>query len=216
MPDIHEIAPTRTNLLEFKSQLDFAREGKSLLEEKREVLIMHLFEVAGKSKDLRKQVNEKLSEIYELLAKVEMTLGKSEIMRHLLRVKSGFEVEIVKKSVMGVVIPTVYAARDRKKKQQEIKVPEYSFKESSPMLDLLVIKLKELLPILLELIQYESAAWKLAFEIKRTQRRVNALDNVFIPELDEIVKFIQSSLEERERETFFQMKRVKARKEKGK
>ena len=57
--------------------------------------------------------------------------------------------------------------------------------------------------------QVEDLAWKLAYEIKKTQRRVNALENIFIPEFREIIKFIQDTLEERERETFFQLKRIK-------
>ena len=106
---------------------------------------------------------------------------------------------------MGVSIPSI-------KYKEEIKTsvrPDISFSSSTINFDTLSKQIKEIVKLIIVVAQVEDSAWKLAYEIKKTQRRVNALENIFIPEFREIIKFIQDTLEERERETFFQLKRIK-------
>ncbi len=205
--NLAEIAPTKTNLLEYKEQLTFSIEGHDLLEEKREVLVMHLLEIAESVKEKRKELDKKLKEMYYNFKLLKLEFGEFGIKKLLMDNYDSFpRISIIEKSVMGVNLPLI-----KKKKTEEatIKFDGLTSFERLRIYDRFKKKSKELTELLLEVSELEAKAWRLAYEIKKTQRRVNALENIFIPEFKEIIKFIQDTLEERERETFFQMKRVK-------
>jgi V/A-type H+-transporting ATPase subunit D len=202
-----EIAPTKTNLFDYKGQLSFSIDGHNLLEEKRDVLVMHLMETVAQMKEVRGKLNQLLEDSYRLLDFVRMELGEHEMTRIVLGSRDVTKLNVVEKSVMGVSIPTIRFAQDPSR------VPMISFLSGSESYDRLVNNVREIMRLIVQVAQVEASAWRLAFEIKKTQRRVNALENVFIPEFREIIKFIQDTLEERERETFFQMKRIKNAKE---
>ncbi|OHD62457.1 MAG: hypothetical protein A2014_11445 [Spirochaetes bacterium GWF1_49_6] len=203
--NLSEIAPTKTNLLEYKGQLKFSQDGHALLEQKREVLVMNLLEVISKIKDQRKRLNEHLKIAYDYLALLELEIGEFEIERLLKGIRSEMSLDIIERSVMGVAVPTI-----RNKDKLAIKKgPQISISTTTMSYDMLSKAIGEIMKLLLFVAEVEVSAWRLAYEIKKTQRRVNALENNFIPMFKEIVKYIQDTLEERDRETFFQMKRVK-------
>lgn len=206
--NLSEIAPTKTNLLEYKDQLKFATDGHSLLEQKREVLVMYLMDVITKIREQRDRLNELLEKCYRQLAMLEVEIGEFELERIVKGVKTEFEVDIIERSVMGVNIPTI---RRRTKKGTE-GTPPVSLASTTLTFDEMFRTLNLVVELILVVAQVEVSAWRLAYEVKKTQRRVNALENVFIPDFEEIVKFIDDTLEERERETFFQMKTVKKKK----
>jgi len=198
-----EIAPTKTNLFDFKGQLIFSVDGHTLLEEKREVLVLHLMDVISKMKNERKILNKLLEESYTLLDVVKVGIGEFELQKIVNGSKSISELNIHEKGVMGVNIPAI-------KYKEDVKIwPVNSFNNTNMDYDRLLYNIREILKQIVFVAQVEASAWRLAHEIKKTQRKVNALENVFIPDFKEIIKFIQDTLEERERETFFQMKRVK-------
>ncbi len=201
-----EIAPTKTNLFEYKAQLIFSIDGHSLLEEKREVLVMHLVEIISKIKEQRERLNLLLKKSYELLRLVEIEMGEYELERIVLGHKMIPDVDVHEKGIMGVNLPNV---KYKDKIEAPVR-PDISFYTTNINFDRLFKNARELTKLVIEVAQVEAAAWRLAYEIKKTQRRVNALENVYIPEFKEIIKFIQDTLEERERETFFQMKRIKS------
>ena len=203
--NLSEIAPTKTNLLEFKDQLSFSQNGHSLLEQKREVLVMHLMDIISQIHSQREKLNKLLSESYEKLNIFRVEAGEHKLRGIIGGIPHTLRIEVVEKSIMGVAIPTIKIKQKREDKGK----PIVSLSDTTASYDELQRKLSELLELMVLVAQTEVAAWRLSFEIKKTQRRVNALENVFIPEFKEIVKFIQDTLEERERETFFQMKRVK-------
>ncbi len=203
--NLSEIAPTKTNLLDYKAQLGFSIEGHSLLEEKREILVMHLVEIISKIKDQRERLDSLLEKSFSLLKTVELEIGELEVRNIADTHKLLSDIDVHEKRVMGVNIPSV-------KYKEEIRdtgKPDVSFSSSSSNYDILSMNIKQIIKLIIVVAQVESSAWRLAYEIKKTQRRVNALENIFIPDFREIIKFIQDTLEERERETFFQMKRIK-------
>ncbi|MGC8764531.1 MAG: V-type ATP synthase subunit D [Brevinematia bacterium] len=209
--NLAEISPTKTNLLEFKAQLEFSIEGHDLLEEKREVLVMHLLEIAEIVKEKRALLDKKFEEMYYKFKLLKLEFGEIVLRQMILNnAKSFGELKIIEKSIMGVNLPVIQKTESEKRFEAGsfFSVGRYriydKFQQES----------RELLSLLIEVAELEAKAWRLSYEIKKTQRRVNALENIFIPEFKEIIKFIQENLEERERETFFQMKRVKASKEK--
>lgn len=202
-----EIAPTKTNLFEYKGQLEFSVDGHNLLEEKREVLVMHLMDILADLKDRREKLNLRVNECRQSLRKTRLSMGELELSRSSGLSKKPPQTDILEKGVMGVNLPTIKLTGSLKK--GESPQPLRSFTNTSESYDMLRRDLAELMVQISETAQIEASAWRLAYEIKKTQRRVNALENVFIPEFKDILKFIQDTLEERDRETFFQMKKVK-------
>lgn len=200
-----EVAPTKTNLFDYKGQLAFSVDGHSLLEEKREVLVMHLMDIIAQIRSHREQINALLKESFTLLRTVEVEMGELELKKIVQVQKTLSEVDVHEKSIMGVNIPTI---KYKEKNDLKTKVG-VSFYTTSANYDKLTQNVRQIMQLIITVTQVEASAWRLAYEIKRTQRKVNALENVFIPDFKEIIKFIQDTLEERERETFFQMKRVK-------
>lgn len=200
-----EVAPTKTNLFDFKGQLTFSIDGHALLEEKREVLVMHLMEIISKIKDQRQRLNQLLASSFELLSQVQLEIGEHELQGLAKSHKPLPDLEIHEKGIMGVNIPAM-------KYQETIEGqtrPAVSFARTNLGFDRLSKNTREIIRMIVDVAQVEASAWRLAYEIKKTQRRVNALENVFIPDFREIIKFIQDTLEERDRETFFQMKKIK-------
>lgn len=202
--NLSEIAPTKTNLLEFKDQLNFSKDGHELLEQKREVLVLHLMDIISKIRQQRERLNDLLAQSYQLLRMLEIEIGEFELLNLIKGIQDIEEIRVMEKSIMGVAIPTI-----KHKKQEKKSIPAVSLSSTSVSFDELSKNLSEIMELIFIVAQTEVAAWRLSYEIKKTQRRVNALENIFIPEFEEIVKYIQDTLEERERETLFQMKQVK-------
>ena len=203
--NLNEISPTKTSLLEFKEQLQFSKDGHSLLEEKREVLVMHLMETISKMKENRERLDKLLMDSYIILKEMQVLLGELDVKKIIQGIKDISEVKVLEKTIMGVNIPSI----KYRERMMPYNNPLLSFNSSDESYDMITQNIKEIINLIVIVAQTESAAWRLAYEIKKTQRRVNGLENVFIPEFKEIIKFIQETLEERERETFFQMKKIK-------
>ncbi|URA10119.1 V-type ATP synthase subunit D [Thermospira aquatica] len=200
----YDIAPTKTALFDYKDQLSFSQEGRNLLEEKREVLVMQLLGILQKYKHARHQLEEKWTHFYQEFLFLKALSGEESVaemtcvdLSHPLS-----SVEMTEKAIMGVVLPSLKSLRTGQ-------IPVKNFLATNVFYDELYLQFQDLFSLLLEVAQLESAVWRLANEIRKTQRKVNALENIFIPEFKEIVKFIADTLEERDRETLFQMKKVK-------
>lgn len=210
--NLAEIAPTKTNLLEFKQQLEFSVEGHDLLEEKREVLVMHLIDILEEVKEKRKLFEEKLKNLYYKFKLLKLEFGEIGLKKiSLNNIGRIGRVKITEKSIMGVNLPAIRMESEELKKRLFFDILTGIDRVS--FYDEFIKEWDEFFKLLLEVAELEAQAWRLAYEIKKTQRKVNALENIFIPEFKEVIKFIQDSLEEREREAFFQMKRVKSSKE---
>ena len=111
---------------------------------------------------------------------------------------------ITPRSVMGVAVPTVdYAPPSRR--------PMYGFGNSSVMLDQATQAWTQVLALIGDLAEKVTTVWRLALELRRTQRRVNALENVFIPAYEETLAYMRDTIEEKDREDLFRMKRGKER-----
>ncbi|MFN4216730.1 MAG: V-type ATP synthase subunit D [Brevinematales bacterium] len=200
----YDIAPTKTTLFDYKEQLLFSQEGRNLLEEKREVLVMQLLSLLQTYKQKRHLLEEKWGNFYQEFLLLKTLSGEESVveMTCVDVVHPLSTVEMTEKTLMGVVLSSL---KPLLKKQVAVK----NFLSTNVFYDDLYLQFQELFALLLEVSELESAVWRLASEIRRTQRKVNALDNIFIPEFKEIVKFIADTLEERDRETLFQMKKVK-------
>lgn len=200
----YDIAPTKTALFDYKDQLSFSQEGRNLLEEKREVLVMQLLGILQNYKHKRHLLEEKWSNFSREFLFLKALSGEEGVaeMTCLDVAHPLSSVEMTEKSIMGVLLPFLKPL-DRRN------IAVKNFLTTNVFYDELYLQFQGLFTLILEVAELESAVWRLAGEIRRTQRKVNALENIFIPEFKEIVKFISDTLEERDRETLFQMKKVK-------
>lgn len=199
------VAPTKSNLIKAKSSLMLSKKGYELLDKKRNILIKEMMVIVGKAKSMHNDIYNILAEAYEKLKKANLTLGVKNVEDISQGVPDDEYYEILLKSVMGVDIPTI-------KYKEDNLVPAYGFYSSNAYLDEARQMFKEVKSKIYELAEVENSAFKLAIEIEKTQKRTNALQYVRIPKYKEQVKYIQEVLEEKEREDFFRLKRLKSKK----
>ena len=198
------IPPTRSNLLRIKQELQFAREGYEILDQKREVLITELMHLAHDAETLQREVWDLLEEAYRALEDARVTMGREHVEWASLAVNKTVEVEIKNRGVMGVPIPIVEAH------DESVAMP-YSLGDTMATLDEASAAFRQAMGRIPELAALTTSVWRLARELRKTQRRVNALQHVFIPNYEDTVAFIEAALEEREREEAFRIKRLKAK-----
>lgn len=199
----NKITPTKANLMKAESALRFSKKGFDLLDKKRTVLIQEMMTLVESAKTIEKKIEKNFAEAYEALKQASITMGVFSLEEVIVAVEKEDDYQIRFKSVMGVEIPEIiYIAKDKIK-------PQYGFYNSNPSLDLAIIKLKEVKYLSYQLAQLETSAYKLSLEIRKTQKRANALDKIQIPKLNANIKFIEETLEEKEREDFFRLKIVK-------
>lgn len=203
MPRIN-VPPTRSNLLRMKQELEFAREGYEILDQKREVLTAELIHLAHDAEVLQEQVWKLLAAAYRALEQAKLTMGQEHVEWAALAVNKTVDVQLKFRGVMGVPIPLVNA------RGEPPEMP-YSLGDTTAALDEAGAAFREVLSRIPELSELVTSVWRLAGELRKTQRRVNALQYIFIPDYEETVAFIESELEEREREETFRLKRLKTK-----
>jgi V/A-type H+-transporting ATPase subunit D len=196
------IAPTKSNLMKAKSSLILSKSGFELLDQKRNVLIKEMMDLADKAKNIQADINAIFVEAYDALQLANITLGIKNVEDMTYGIPNDESFEVLLKSVMGVDIPII------KYKQKDI-LPTYGFYNTNVSLDHARQKFDEVHYKIYALAEIENSIFKLAKEIEKTNKRTNALKHVQIPKYKEQVKQIQEVLEEKEREDFFRLKRVK-------
>ena len=203
MPRIN-VPPTRSSLLRVKQDLRFAREGYEILDRKREQLTAELIPLAHDAETIQQEVWKLVAAAYSALRQARLTMGQERVEWAALAVHKTVDVRLKFRGVMGVSIPVVEARGGP---------PEmpYSLGETSATLDEANDAFRQVLGRLPQLAELVTSVWRLAGELRKTQRRVNALQYIFIPEYEETVTFIQSALEERERDEVFRLKLLKNR-----
>ena len=199
---MENFAPTKSTLMAAKSSLEFSKKGFELLDKKRNVLIREMMSYVSKARVLQKEVNITFSKAYKALESANINSGITNIEDIAMTVEEAKDYELLFKSVMGVEVPKIIFER------QEIE-PKYGFYRSSAAIDEAMKEFNRVKYLTYELAEVENAVYRLAMEVKKTQKRANALQNIQIPKFEEIVKFITEVLEEKEREDFFRLKVVK-------
>jgi V/A-type H+-transporting ATPase subunit D len=202
-----EIIYTKTSLMAAQNSLELSKKGYGLLDKKRNVLIMTIMSFIEKAEEIQEKVAVVFGDAYEALQTANITMGISNIEQIAQSIPEASGFEVLDKSIMGVEIPEI-------RHQEEELIHYYSFYHTNTTLDVAMQKFHEVKLLLYELSEIEDSVYKLAMEVKRTQKRTNALQNIQIPKYEEIVGKILEVLEEREREDFFRLKVVKKKGEK--
>ncbi|OLS03642.1 V-type ATP synthase subunit D [Tissierella creatinophila] len=201
---VYKMTPTKANLIKAKNSLEFAKKGYELLDRKRTVLIREMMSLIDKVKELQENIDKKFQASYENLKFANITMGSEAVEKIALSLEKEDQFEILFKSVMGVELPTI-------KRDDTSFTTEYGFFRTNPAFDKAVLSFVDIRKLIYELAELENSVYKLAMEIKKTQKRANALDKIQIPKYISTIKYIEEVLEEKEREDFFRLKRVKGR-----
>ena len=202
------IAPTKSNLLAMKEQLAVSTNGYELLEEKREILVRELMHLVEQVKLLDTDIEKVTEKAYPALRRMLMLDGADQIERISHAVHYDFEMTEKKVTVGGMSFSSI-----------DVNMPKkelfYSFNGTYANTDAVINRFFELLSLLTQMASIRTIVWRLAEEVKKTQRRVNALDKMIIPQTTETKAYIESVLEERERDNTFVLKALKKKAERN-
>ncbi|RKX79502.1 MAG: V-type ATP synthase subunit D [Spirochaetes bacterium] len=201
------VAPTKTNLLRLRRELTFARLGYELLDQKRNILVIELLNLVDQAVDYQSRVENALTEAYRKLQEAVLSMGKLKVANLSAAVNVDAEIKITQRRVMGVALPVVET-------QYQEYPPFFSPVGTTFWIDRALSEFKNVLQMMGRLAELKVSIMRLAREVRKTIRKVNALEKIAIPDLEESVSWIQNRLEENERETFVLMKMVKQRLEK--
>ena len=196
--------PTKGNLMATKSSLALARQGFDLMDKKRNILVREIMDLNEKAKDIQSEIDSTFTEAYAALEKANIELGISNVETFAFNVIPENDIHIKTRSVMGTEIPLV-------KHIEEVRNPVYSFYGTTESLDHAKSCFEKVKDLTIRLSMIENAAYRLAYNIKKTQKRANALKNITIPNYEALVKTIDNALEEKEREEFTRLKVIKSR-----
>lgn len=199
------IAPTKSNLLAMNEQLVSAENGYDLLEQKREILVMELMHMAERVRILETKIDKATQTSYTALKRVLMKVGGDRVEQISRAVKYDFHIEEKTVIIGGMKFSSIAMSPPQKQLF-------YSALGTSSSCDEVMCDFFDLLTLLTEMASIRTIVWRLAGEVKKTQRRVNALDKMVIPQTRETKKYIESQLEERERDNTFVLKALKNKK----
>jgi V/A-type H+-transporting ATPase subunit D len=198
------VTPTKTNLLKLKEELKFARQGYELLDQKRNILVVELLTLVDQASDYERKVQDGMVVAYAALQEAAMAMGKSKAAMLSSAVNIESSITLRQRRVMGVSLPVVETSFVDHS-------PYFSPLDSSVWVDRTVKEFQEALKLMGRFAELKASIMRLAAEVRKTIRKVNALEKVAIPDLTESVHYIQNRLEENERDMFSLMKLVKNR-----
>lgn len=197
------IAPTKGNLLALKRQKRLAKTGFDLMDKKRNILIRELMALMDQAADLQNKINTRFDVAYSALRLANISLGGCERIAQTSPIDNSISLKF--RSVMGVELPVVAM-----KREETISIP-YGLIDTDSKLDFAYLELEKMKALIRELAGTENAIFRLAYSIKKTQKRANALKNIVIPRINVSIFKIAEELEEKEREEFVRQKVLKAR-----
>lgn len=194
--------PTKGNLILAKNSLALARQGYSLMDRKRNILIRELTTLIGQAKDIQKEIDVTFREAYEALEQANIDLGINSVREAASTVPEETSLSVKYRSIMGTDIPLV-------RYEKKPVTLTYSLAGTSEALDNARIKFARVKDLTIRLSSVENSCYRLATNIRKTQKRANALKNITIPSYEHLSKTISDALEEKDREEFTRLKVIK-------
>ena len=194
--------PTKGNLILAKNSLALSKQGFDLMDKKRNILIKELMELVDQAKDIQSQIDVTFRTAYSALQRANLDIGISYVQEISRTVPVEDSIQIKTRSVMGTEIPLVQA-------NESSNAPTYAYYGTKASLDEAKAAFEKVKQLTIRLSAVENAAYRLAINIKKTQKRANALKNITIPKYEELTKSIRNALEEKEREEFTRLKVIK-------
>ena len=196
------VNPNRMELIRLKKRLIVAKRGYKLLKDKRDALIQVFVRLAKESNMAREELEEKLLKCYAIFSNTSSLMSKLALEETLMFPKAKSKAEVSFKNVMSVNVPQY-------KLKCEGRYYSYGLVDTTAELDSALKKYHEILPLMLRVAELDKSITLLANEIEKTRRRVNALEYVIIPDLEETIKFITMKLDEMARSSTSAIMRIK-------
>ncbi len=200
---ILKVNPTRIALLSLKKEYKVAKKGHKLLKDKRDGLVKKFMTIIYEAKSLRESVEVRLGSAFDSYTRASSMTASAALNTALMATNAKIELEVKVNNVMSVKIPQFKVSKTGS-------AFSYGMLETTGDLDNAMVKFDEVFVDILNLAELEKSAESLADEIEKTRRRVSALENVRIPNLEETIKFITMQLDERGRDAVVSTMRVKA------
>ncbi|MDR1801131.1 MAG: V-type ATP synthase subunit D [Lachnospiraceae bacterium] len=196
--------PTKGNLMLAKNSLALAHQGYDLMDKKRNILLRELMDLINEAKDIQEQIDTTFTRAYACLQRANIEHGISKVSELAYTVPIEDSIKLQSRSIMGTAIPHVkYDPTPTKM--------TFAFSSTHESIDVARDAFREVKELTIKLSVVENAAYRLASNIKKTQKRANALKNITIPQYNHLVKTITNALEEKEREEFTRLKVIKKR-----
>ena len=200
------ITPTRMVLNQLKGRLKTAARGHKLLKDKRDELMRQFMDVIRLNKELRTRVEAGLTEAFGALTVASAVMSPELLEQALMYPRQSVELSVKYKNIMSVNVPQ-YSFSTKTADASEIY--PYGFAQTSGELDVAMQAISRVFEDMLELARVEKTMQLLAEEIEKTRRRVNALEYVMIPEMEENIRYISMKLAENENATKVRLMKVK-------
>lgn len=199
--------PTKGNLMLAKNSLALAKQGYELMDKKRNILIRELMSLIDEARDIQNEIDNTFTYAYQCLQRANIEHGISMVAQLAYTVPIENSITIQTRSIMGTEIPHV-------KYTPAHEFPTYAFSTTQESIDEATKAFQKVKDLTVKLSMVENAAYRLATNIKKTQKRANALQNITIPMYTNLVYTITNALEEKEREEFTRLKVIKRMKQK--
>ncbi len=204
-----EVKPTRIELIQVKKRIKLATRGLHLLKMKRSSLVLEFFSISKEVKGMRENLRAEVGNALNTLKTAEIMSGAMELER-IAYMSANSTVSIELKNVMGVKIPELNSDYN----QTVLSNLYRSTSVPTPINDAINV-FEKVYRQIIEIAEKENSMRKLLIEIDRTKRRSNAIENILIPELSTVARYIRGRLDEIERDTFTNLKMIKKKLMKG-
>ena len=203
---MEQVKPTRMELMRKKAQIKLAEQGRDLLREKMEALIQEFFKILNTVSNSRNEL-ELVSKEADLALMIAQAVDDPVTLKSAsFATRKSITVGITGKNIMGVPVPVI----EKKRVSKSMLERGYGIISTSGRIDETAERFEAELDLLIQLSETETAMRRLGAEIQMNRRRVNALEQILIPELKGQAKYIKNAIEEREREDLFRLKKVKS------
>jgi V/A-type H+-transporting ATPase subunit D len=196
------VLPTKIELIGTRRRLQTARRVKKVLDDKRDVLLKRLDEMIEKAGAARDEISEPLADAYLALYDAYLKLGPLRLEGTAANTPPLVDAEVDVRRIVDVDVPSLRLS------EREMGMT-YGFADTNAAVDRAARQMRRVLPSIFKAAEFENAIFRLARELERTQRLLNALEYMIIPRYEGSIRYIQATLEEREREEFVRLKHVK-------
>jgi V/A-type H+-transporting ATPase subunit D len=196
------VLPTKIELISTRRRLQTAVKVKEVLDDKRDVLLKRLDEMVQQATVARDEISRPLSDAYLALYDAYLKLGPFRLEGIASNSPPMVEAEVTVHRMVGVDVPSI------KISEKEVGMT-YGFADTNVAVDRASRLMRKVLPSIFRAAEFENAIFRLANELEKTQRLLNALEYMIIPRYEDSIRYIQQTLEERDREEFTRLKHVK-------
>ena len=203
---IEGIKPTRMELLKLRKRVLLAEKGHKLLKEKRDALISEFLLIIKEVRKHRRKMEEELASAFKSLTVARALTGSGTVKQLSHITDQKLTIDIKTRNIMGVKVPAITIPETTRK----ITERGYGLFDTSAQLDEAAYNFEKALQIIAQLVEIEETVRRLALEVEKTKRRVNALEYIVIPRLKATAKYIQMHLDEMARDSFLRLKKIKA------